>query len=301
MNQLIRKAVFPAAGLGTRFLPATKVMPKEMLPVVDKPIIQYGVEEAIASGCDEVIIVTGRGKVLMEDHFDISFELEHSLAQRNKPNLLKTAQLVARMAHVSTVRQKEPLGLGHAVLMAKRMVGDEPFGVILPDDLVDSPGNPCLKQLIDVFMEKRASVIATQIVEGQAISAYGVLDAKPVPGFNGRLYEINDMVEKPKFEDAPSKLAIIGRYVLTPRIFEMIETITPGAGGELQLTDALRKLLEYEKIYGYVIEGKRHDAGDKLGFLKATVEYALQREDLGPAFREYLKSIDVDALSHGGK
>jgi UTP--glucose-1-phosphate uridylyltransferase len=301
MNQLIRKAVFPAAGLGTRFLPATKVMPKEMLPVVDKPIIQYGVEEAIASGCDEVIIVTGRGKVLMEDHFDISFELEHSLAQRNKPNLLKTAQLVARMAHVSTVRQKEPLGLGHAVLMAKRMVGDEPFGVILPDDLVDSPGNPCLKQLIDVFMEKRASVIATQIVEGQAISAYGVLDAKPVPGFNGRLYEISDMVEKPKFEDAPSKLAIIGRYVLTPRIFEMIETITPGAGGELQLTDALRKLLEYEKIYGYVIEGKRHDAGDKLGFLKATVEYALQREDLGPAFREYLKSIDVDALSHGGK
>ncbi len=301
MSQLIRKAVFPAAGLGTRFLPATKVMPKEMLPVVDKPIIQYGVEEAIASGCDEVIIVTGRGKVLMEDHFDISFELEHSLAQRNKPNLLKTAQLVARMAHVSTVRQKEPLGLGHAVLMAKRMVGDEPFGVILPDDLVDSPGNPCLKQLIDVFMEKRASVIATQIVEGQAISAYGVLDAKPVPGFNGRLYEISDMVEKPKFEDAPSKLAIIGRYVLTPRIFEMIETITPGAGGELQLTDALRKLLEYEKIYGYVIEGKRHDAGDKLGFLKATVEYALQREDLGPAFREYLKSIDVDALSHGGK
>jgi UTP--glucose-1-phosphate uridylyltransferase len=301
MSQLIRKAVFPAAGLGTRFLPATKVMPKEMLPVVDKPIIQYGVEEAIASGCDEVIIVTGRGKVLMEDHFDISFELEHSLEKRNKPNLLKTAQLVARMAHVSTVRQKEPLGLGHAVLMAKRLVGNEPFGVILPDDLVDSPGNPCLKQLIDVFAEKHASVIATQIVEGQAISAYGVLDAKPVPGFNGRLYEISDMVEKPKFEDAPSNLAIIGRYVLTPRIFEMIETITPGAGGELQLTDALRKLLQHEKIYGYVFEGKRHDAGDKLGFLKATVEYALQREDLGPLFREYLKTLNLDDLGAHGK
>jgi UTP--glucose-1-phosphate uridylyltransferase len=301
MSQLIRKAVFPAAGLGTRFLPATKVMPKEMLPVVDKPIIQYGVEEAIASGCDEVIIVTGRGKVLMEDHFDISFELEHSLALRNKPSLLKTAQQVARMAHVSTVRQKEPLGLGHAVLMAKRLVGDEPFGVILPDDLVDSPGNPCLKQLIDVFEEKHASVIATQIVEGHAISAYGVLDAKPVPGFNGRLYEIRDMVEKPKFEDAPSKLAIIGRYVLTPRIFEMIETITPGAGGELQLTDALRKLLEHEKIYGYVFEGKRYDAGDKLGFLEATVEYALEREDLGPAFRKYLKTLKLDEVGLGGK
>ncbi len=285
--------------MGTRFLPATKVMPKEMLPVVDKPIIQYGVEEAIASGCDEIIIVTGRGKVLIEDHFDISFELEHSLAQRNKQSLLHTAQQVARMAHVSTVRQKEPLGLGHAVLMAERLVGDEPFGVILPDDLVDSPDNPCLKQLIDVFDENHASVIATQIVEGKAISAYGVLDAKLVPGFNGRLYEISDMVEKPKFEDAPSDLAIIGRYVLTPRIFEMLETIQPGAGGELQLTDALRMLLKYEKIYGYVFDGKRHDAGDKLGFLKATVEYALQREDLGPAFKEYLLTLDIEKASRG--
>jgi len=296
---MIRKAVFPAAGLGTRFLPATKVMPKEMLPVVDKPIIQYGVEEAIASGCDEIIIVTGRGKVLMEDHFDISFELEHSLKTRNKPSLLETAQQVARMAHVSTVRQKEPLGLGHAVLMAKRLVGNEPFGVILPDDLVDSPETPCLKQLIDVFCERKASVIATQIVKGQAISAYGVLDAKPVDGFNGRLFEIHDMVEKPKFEEAPSELAIIGRYVLTPRIFEMIETITPGAGGELQLTDALKKLLKHEKIYGLVVEGKRHDAGDKLGFLKATVEYALQHETLGPAFKEYLLGLDIEKASHG--
>jgi UTP--glucose-1-phosphate uridylyltransferase len=274
-------------------------MPKEMLPVVDKPIIQYGVEEAIASGCDEIILVTGRGKSLMEDHFDISVELEHALAKRNKSALLKTAQQVARMAHVSTVRQKEPLGLGHAVLMAKKLVGDEPFGVILPDDLVDSPGNPCLKQLIDVFEEKQASVIATQIVAGKAISAYGVLDAKPVPGFNGRLYEITNMVEKPKFEDAPSNLAIIGRYVLTPRIFEMIETITPGAGGELQLTDALKKLLQHEKIYGFVFTGKRHDAGDKLGFLEATVEYALQREDLGPAFKEYLLALDIEKASHG--
>jgi len=299
MSKKVRKAVFPAAGMGTRFLPATKVMPKEMLPVVDKPIIQYGVEEAIASGCDEVIIVTGRGKVLMEDHFDISFELEHSLAQREKPALLQTAQRVARMAHVSTVRQKEPLGLGHAVLMAKRLVGDEPFGVILPDDLVDSPDNPCLRQLIEVFDEKQASVIATQVVEGKAISAYGVLDAKPVPGFNGRLYEITDMVEKPKFEEAPSNLAIIGRYILTPRIFDMLETITPGAGGELQLTDALKKLLQYEKIYGFVFEGKRHDAGDKLGFLKATVELALQREDLGPAFKKYLLGLDIEEASRG--
>ncbi len=299
MTMKVRKAVFPAAGMGTRFLPATKVMPKEMLPVVDKPIIQYGVEEAISSGCDEIIIITGRGKVLMEDHFDISFELEHSLASRNKHNLLQTAQKVARMAQVLTARQKQPLGLGHAVLMAKRLVGNEPFGVILPDDLVDSPENPCLRQLIDVFDEKQASVIATQIVEGKAITAYGVLDAKPVDGFNGRLYEISDMVEKPKFEDAPSNLAIIGRYVLTPRIFEMIESLEPGAGGELQLTDALRKLLKYEKIYGYVFEGKRHDAGDKLGFLKATVEYALQREDLGPAFKEYLLSLDIEKASRG--
>jgi UTP--glucose-1-phosphate uridylyltransferase len=296
MSMKIRKAVFPAAGLGTRFLPATKVMPKEMLPVVDKPIIQYGVEEAISSGCDEIIIVTGRGKVLMEDHFDISFELEHSLAQRNKSTLLETAQQVARMAHVSTCRQKEPLGLGHAVLMAKRLVAGEPFGVILPDDLIDSQ-TPCLRQLIDVFEEKHASVIATQIVEGKAISAYGVLEAKPMPGFNGRLYDITDMVEKPALEDAPSNLAIIGRYVLTPRIFEMIENLTPGAGGELQLTDALKMLLAYEKVYGYVIEGKRHDAGDKLGFLKATVEYALQHEELGPAFKQYLMKLDIESIA----
>jgi len=257
------------------------------------------VEEAIASGCDEIIIVTGRGKAVMEDHFDISFELEHSLAKRHKSELLETAQQVARMAHVSTCRQKEPLGLGHAVLMAQRLVGNEPFGVILPDDLVDSPDKPCLKQLIDVYDEKQCSVIATQIVEGKAICAYGVLDAKEVPGFNGRLYEISDMVEKPKFEEAPSNLAIIGRYVLTPRIFEMIETITPGAGGELQLTDALKKLLKHEKVYGYVFEGKRHDAGDKLGFLKATVEYALQHEELGPAFKEYLLALNIEKASHG--
>ncbi len=299
MKMKIRKAVFPAAGLGTRFLPATKVMPKEMLPVVDKPIIQYGVEEAISSGCDEIIIVTGRGKVLMEDHFDISFELEHSLAERNKSSLLQTAQHVARMAHISTCRQKQPLGLAHAVLMAKRLVGDEAFGVILPDDLVDSPENPCLRQLIDVFEEKQASVIATQIVEGKAISAYGVLDAKPVPGFNGKLYEISDLVEKPKLEDAPSNLAIIGRYVLTPRIFDMIENLTPGAGGELQLTDALKMLLAHEKVYGLVFEGKRHDAGDKLGFLKATVEYALQNEELGSAFKKYLLELDIERASQG--
>jgi len=293
MSMKVRKAVFPAAGMGTRFLPATKVMPKEMLPVVDKPIIQYGVEEAIASGCDEIIIVTGRGKAVMEDHFDISFELEHSLAKRHKSELLETAQQVARMAHVSTCRQKEPLGLGHAVLMAQRLVGNEPFGVILPDDLVDSPDKPCLKQLIDVYDEKQCSVIATQIVEGKAICAYGVLDAKEVPGFNGRLYEISDMVEKPKLKDAPSNLAILGRYILTPAIFETLAETQIGTGGELQLTDGMKLLLKREKIYAYIYEGKRHDTGDKLGFLKATVEFALKREDLGAPFREYLKGLKL--------
>jgi len=288
MKQRIRKAVFPAAGLGTRFLPATKAQPKEMLPLVDKPIIQYGVEEALASGCDQIIIVTGRGKSAIEDHFDVSYELEKQLEEKNKHDLLAIVRHISDMIHVAYTRQKEALGLGHAVLVSKELVGNEPFAVLLADDVVDAE-TPCLKQMIDVFNEVQCSIIAAQVVEGKAISAYGVLDAKPVPGFDGRLFEIQGLVEKPRPEQAPSNQAIIGRYLLTPRIFECLETITPGAIGELQLTDGLRALLKYEKMYGYQFEGKRHDTGDKLGFLKATIEFALQRKDLGPELRRWLK------------
>jgi len=293
MTRRVRKAVFPAAGLGTRFLPATKAQPKEMLPLIDKPIIQYGVEEAMQSGCDQIIMVTGRGKSAIEDHFDASYELERTLEERGKLDLLKIVRQISDMIHVAYVRQKEALGLGHAVLMAKELIGDEPFAVILPDDVIDAPV-PCLKQMIEVYNETGCSVLATQVVEGPAISAYGVLDATPVPGkHDGRLFEVRDLVEKPKFEEAPSNLAIIGRYILTPTIFEMLEGIKPGSGGELQLTDALRALLKKEKVYGFTFEGKRHDAGDKLGFLKATVEFALKREDLGNDFRDYLKTLKL--------
>jgi UTP--glucose-1-phosphate uridylyltransferase len=293
MVKRVRKAVFPAAGLGTRFLPATKAQPKEMLPLIDKPIIQYGVEEAMKSGCDQIIMVTGRGKSAIEDHFDTSYELEKMLEERGKTDLLKIVQQISDMIHIAYVRQKEALGLGHAVLMSAELVGDEPFAVILPDDVIDAPV-PCIKQMIEIYNETGCSVLATQVVEGSAISAYGVLDAKPVPGkHNGRLFEVRDLVEKPDFEDAPSNLAIIGRYILTPAIFEMLNSIQPGSGGELQLTDGLRALLKKEKIYGFTFEGKRHDAGDKLGFLKATVEFALKRDDLGQDFRAYLKTLKL--------
>ena len=288
MKQKIRKAVFPAAGLGTRFLPATKAQPKEMLPLVDKPIIQYGVEEAVASGCDQIIIVTGRNKTAIEDHFDVSYELEKQLEEKNKLELLAIVRHISDMIHICYTRQKEALGLGHAVLVAKELVGNEPFAVLLADDVVDSE-TPCLKQMIDVFEETQCSVIATQVVEGKAISAYGVLDATPVPGYGGRLFEIRNLVEKPRPEAAPSNQAIIGRYILTPRVFECLEKITPGAIGELQLTDGLRGLLRHEKMYGYQFIGRRHDTGDKLGFLKATVEFALKRDDLGAEFREWLR------------
>ncbi len=286
----IRKAVFPAAGLGTRFLPATKAQPKEMLPLVDKPIIQYGVEEAMAAGCDQIIMVTGRGKSAIEDHFDVSYELEKMLEERGKKDLLAIVRQISDMIHLSYVRQKEALGLGHAVLTARELVGDEPFAALLADDVIDAEV-PCLKQLIQVYEKTGGSVLATQVIEGPAISSYGVLKGKPVDGWNGKLYEISDLVEKPKFEQAPSNLAIIGRYVLTPAIFETISEIQPGAGGELQLTDGIRNLLKREKVYGFVFDGKRHDTGDKLGFLKATVEFALKRSDLGGPFREYLRSL----------
>ena len=289
----VRKAVFPAAGLGTRFLPATKAQPKEMLPLVDKPIIQYGVEEALASGCDQIIIVTGRGKQAIEDHFDVSYELERMLEDRKKTDLLAIVRHISDLIHVAYVRQKEALGLGHAVLTARELVGDEPFAVLLADDVIDADP-PCLKQMISVFEETQCSVLATQMVEGKAISAYGVLDVKPADGrFGGRLYEIVNMVEKPRLQEAPSNLAIIGRYILTPAVFDTLSQIQAGAGGELQLTDGMKLLLKKEKMYAYVYQGRRHDTGDKLGFLKATVEFALKREDLGEPFRQYLKSLNL--------
>jgi len=287
----VRKAVFPAAGLGTRFLPATKAQPKEMLPLVDKPIIQYGVEEAMASGCDQILIITGRGKQSIEDHFDVSYELEKMLEERGKTDLLKIVRSISDTIHIAYVRQKEALGLGHAVLMARELVGNEPFAVLLADDVIDAEV-PCLKQMVQVFDKTQCSVIATQVVEGKMISSYGVLDVNPVPG-NDRLFEIKNMVEKPKAEDAPSNLAIIGRYILTPGIFDCLANPPTGAGGELQLTDGMRLLLQKEKMYACVYEGRRHDAGDKLGFLKATVEFALKREGLGEAFREYLKGLKL--------
>jgi len=291
MTQKIRKAVFPAAGLGTRFLPATKSIPKEMLCLVDKPLIQYGVEEAVAAGCTEIIIVTGRDKAAMEDHFDSSPELEYALAAKGKQQLLDAVHSVSKLAKIIYTRQAEPLGLGHAVLMAKEVVGDEPFCVLLPDDIVDAEV-PCMKQMVEAFNQTGASILASEIIEGPAISAYGVLDCVPDHN-NPRLLDVKGMVEKPKFEQAPSKNAIIGRYILTPKIFDMIEQLTPGAGGELQLTDAIKALLQHEKVYGFQYEGKRHDAGDKLGFLKATVEFAIKRPDLGPPFREWLKTFPV--------
>ena len=285
--QKIRKAVIPAAGMGTRFLPATKAVPKEMLPLVDKPLIQYAVEEVVAAGCNEVIIITGRGKTPLEDHFDRAPELEYQLEARGKKDLLELSRSMSQLARISYTRQPEALGLGHAVLQAKNLVGDEPFCVILPDDIVDAVV-PCMKQMVDAHARTGSSIIASEVVEGAAISSYGCLDYTQDPS-DPRLLEVRNLVEKPKPEEAPSQNAIIGRYILTPRIFEMIENLTPGAGGELQLTDAIKALLAFEKVYGFCYEGTRHDAGDKLGFLKATVEFALKRDDLGPKFREWLK------------
>jgi UTP--glucose-1-phosphate uridylyltransferase len=290
----IRKAVFPAAGLGTRFLPATKAQPKEMLALVDKPLIQYGVEEAMQSGVQNIIIVTGRGKTAIEDHFDVSFELEHLLETRGKKDLLATVRAVSDMIDVSYVRQKEALGLGHAVLRARELVGEEPFTVILSDDVVDADV-PCLRQLLDVYEFYNAPVVALMEVPRDQISAYGVVDAEPVAHLGGRdrLYRIRNLVEKPKASEAPSNLAIVGRYVLTPEIFKSLADVEPGSGGEIQLTDGLKHLLRSRPIYGYRFEGTRYDAGDKLGFLKATVEFALKRYDLGEDFRAYLKAMKL--------
>ena len=289
MPRKIRKAVFPAAGLGTRFLPATKASPKEMLPLVDKPLIQYVVEEAVASGIESIIIVTGRGKTAIEDHFDISFELEHLLRQRGKDEIFEQARAVSELARISYVRQREALGLGHAILQARDFVEDEPFAVMLADDIVDAE-TPALKQMLKVYEEFDAPVLGTMQVAGEAISRFGVIDAEEV---SDGVFKIKDMIEKPPFAEAPSDLAIIGRYILTPDIFDEIERTGVGAGGEIQITDAMRSLLKKRPFYAVRFEGTRHDAGDKLGFLIATVEFALKRPDLAPQFVEYLRTLKI--------
>ena len=285
----VRKAVFPAAGLGTRFLPATKAQPKEMLPLVDKPMIQYVVEEAVASGLTEIIIVTGRGKRAIEDHFDAAFELEYYLQDRGKLEELAEIKTISELASVSYVRQREPLGLGHAILCARPLVGEEPFGVLLGDDLIVAL-NPCMRQLLGVFERYGGPVVAVERVPGDQISRYGVIRPKPL---EGKVYEVLDLVEKPAAWEAPSDLAIIGRYVLTPDLFPVLAETRPDARGEIQVTDALRTLRRTRTLYAVEFEGKRYDTGDKLGFLKATVEFALARPDLAEPFRAYLKTLKL--------
>jgi UTP--glucose-1-phosphate uridylyltransferase len=292
MSCVIRKAVFPAAGLGTRFLPATKAQPKEMLPLVDKPIIQYGVEEALASGVDNIILVTGRGKNAIEDHFDVSVELETFLETRGKKELLAEIRKISNLINFSYVRQGEPLGLGHAVLVTRNLVGDEPFAVILGDDVIDA-NPPALRQMIDVFDEMKGPVLAIERVPREDVSSYGIVDAEEIkPG----VFRIRDLVEKPPPNEAPSDLAIIGRYILTPDIFPALEATVKDRTGEIQLTNGLRHLLRSRPIYGCQIDGVRHDTGNKLGFLKAVVYFALRRPDLSEPFREYLRSIDLERV-----
>jgi UTP--glucose-1-phosphate uridylyltransferase len=292
VNKVIRKAVFPAAGLGTRFLPATKAQPKEMLPLVDKPIIQYGVEEAMASGVDNIILVTGRGKNAIEDHFDVSVELETFLEARGKKELLAEIRKISNLINFSYVRQGEPLGLGHAVLVTRPLVGEEPFAVILGDDVIDA-NPPALRQMIDVFEEVKGPVLAIERVPREDVSKYGIIDAEEIrPG----VYRIRDLVEKPPRDEAPSDLAIIGRYILTPDIFPALAGTVTDRTGEIQLTNGLRQLLKSRPIYGCRVDGVRHDTGNKLGFLKAVVYFALRRPDLSKPFREYLRSIDLERV-----
>jgi UTP--glucose-1-phosphate uridylyltransferase len=286
----IRKAILPAAGLGTRFLPATKAQPKEMLPIVDKPTIQYVVEEAAASGIEDIIIVTGRGKNAIEDHFDRSLELQMTLERTGKDEQLEEILRISELTSFCYVRQKDPLGLGHAILVARALVGDEPFAVLLGDDIIDADV-PCLKQLIQAFERHRSPIVAVQQVPAEEVGSYGIIDAKPI---GDSIYQILDMVEKPSPEAAPSDLAIIGRYILTPEIFEALDQTEPDPQGEIQLTDGLRKLLKSQSLYGVAFRGRRYDAGNKLGFLKATVQFALKRPDLAPGFRAYLRTLDLD-------
>jgi UTP--glucose-1-phosphate uridylyltransferase len=284
----VRKAIIPAAGFGLRFLPATKAQPKAMLPLVDKPQIQYVVEEALQSGIEQFIIITGRGKQAIENHFDVSYELEDLLRKKGKEPYLSVVQDISHMLeHVAYVRQKEALGLGHSILQARFLVGDEPFAVLLPDDIIENDP-PCLKQMIDVHERYQCSVVAVQEVPRDDISSYGVIEPRLI---EERINQVLAMVEKPPADKAPSNLAIIGRYILTPEIFEVLEKTTPGKGGEIQLTDAMATLLRKQAFYGYQFQGIRYDAGDKIGFLKATIEMALKRSDIGPELRDYLKTL----------
>lgn len=287
----VRKAIIPAAGLGTRFLPATKAQPKEMLPIVDKPTIQYIIEEAVASGIEEILIITGRNKRAIEDHFDKSIELEQQLVSTGKDDLLKIVDDISNMANIYYIRQKEPKGLGHAISCAKTFVGNEPFAVMLGDDVVDNEENPCLKQLIDCFNEYKTTILGVQKVDHKDVSKYGIVKGMPIE--NG-VYKVKDLVEKPMVDESPSDVAILGRYIITPRIFDVLEKTEPGKGGEIQLTDALKTLIVEEAMYAYEFQGRRYDVGDKLGFLEATVEFALKREDLGKDFANYLIKIQKD-------
>ena len=288
MSKKIRKAIIPAAGLGTRFLPATKAQPKEMLPIVDKPTIQYIIEEAVASGIEEILIITGRSKKCIEDHFDKSVELELELEKSGKEQMLKMVREISDMVDIHFIRQKEPRGLGHAISCAKTFVGNEPFAVLLGDDIVYNEGKPCLKQLIDCYDEYKTSVLGVQTVEAKDVNKYGIVNGIHI---EDRVYKVKGLVEKPAVEEAPSNVAILGRYIITPRIFKILEETKPGKGGEIQLTDALLNLISEEAMYAYDFEGTRYDVGDKLGFLKATVEYALRREDLRDGFVEYLNTL----------
>ena len=283
----IRKAIIPVAGLGTRFLPATKAQPKEMLPIVDKPTIQFIVEEAVESGIEDIIIVTGRSKRSIEDHFDKSIELELELQKKGKEDLLELTRSVSDLANIHYIRQKEPKGLGHAILTARNFIGNEPFAVLLGDDIIVSE-KPCLKQMIEVFNEYNTSILGVQQVPYEDVIKYGIIKGKNI---RDRIYEVSDMVEKPKREEAPSNVAILGRYIITPTIFDFLEKQETGAEGEIQLTDALKNLCKVEDIFAYDFIGKRYDVGNKMGFLQATVEFALRRDDLREEFLEYLNYI----------
>ena len=285
MSKSVKKAIIPAAGLGTRFLPATKAQAKEMLPIVDKPTLQYIIEEAIESGIEEILIVTGRNKKSIEDHFDRSVELELELEQKGKTAMLEMVQDISNMVNIHYIRQKEPKGLGHAIHCAKSFIGDEPFAVLLGDDIVDAE-TPCLKQMIDAYDEYKTTVLGVQEVARENVDKYGILDVKHI---EDRVYKVKDMVEKPLIEEAPSNIAILGRYIITPEIFNILENQAPGKGGEIQLTDALQTLATKEAIYAYNFEGRRYDVGDKLGFLEATVDFALKRPELRDEFIEFLK------------
>lgn len=286
----IKKAVIPAAGLGTRFLPVTKAQPKEMLPIVDKPTIQYIIEECVQSGIEEILIITGRNKKCIEDHFDKSVELELELESNGKQEMLEMVRGISDMVNIHFIRQKEPKGLGHAIQCAKTFVGNEPFAVLLGDDIVYNDEKPCLSQLINCYNEYKTSVLGVQEVSSENVSKYGI-----VGGINieDRIYKVKELVEKPSIDKAPSNIAILGRYIITPKIFEILEETKPGKGGEIQLTDALLRLLEEEAIYAYSFEGRRYDVGDKQGFLEANIEYALRSEDLREGFTEYLRALDL--------